>query len=81
MRGPLREWRLKVPSVRYDSDDSGIAESPNSMTSSMTWHSYDEPASDVDECTECFDQKLSIDERDGDSTEASSDKKRKVGEE
>ena len=55
MRGPLHEWRNKIPSPRYDSDDSGIAESPNSITSSMTWRHFDE----MEECKNFSRMKIS----------------------
>jgi len=55
MRGPFHEWRTKIPSPRYDSDDSGIAESPNSMTSLMTT----KPNTDLEECLN-FDRQLQI---------------------
>ena len=41
-----RDWRNRPFLNRYDSDDSGIAESPKSMTSSVTWTSLDESSSD-----------------------------------
>ena len=55
MKSPLHEWRTKTPSPRYESDDSGIAESPSSVASSSILHHYDE----VKEC-KSSDQNLKI---------------------